>query len=184
MNKINDVELLYNYFISHSHLDPTNTYANNIAQYGTGVGNFLGGLIRTILPIIRKTSMAIGSELVKNSVSKINNELMQKSKIKNEKSSCTKRKLIDGLECLNKKQKINIVSHNSSQIAKSKNKEKRRNKIRSSSKKSVQSVKGSRRDKLSSNKSVKRKKSSSKKSKRPKNRNLKHKQEKDIFSDI
>jgi hypothetical protein len=186
MNKINDVELLYEYFISHSHLDPTNTYTNNIAQNGTGVGNFLGGLIRTILPIIRKTSLALGSELVKNSVGKLNNELLQNNETKERKSSCTKRKLKQVMESINKKPRLTRAIPKPSKKEKSKKKSNGKNKNLVSSKKSVQSSRRSQRSKLSANKRTR--KNSSEKDKPAKIRTLKSsriiKKEKDIFSDL
>jgi uncharacterized membrane-anchored protein YjiN (DUF445 family) len=187
MNKVNDVELLYDYFISHSHLDPTNTYANNVAQNGTGVGNFLGGLIRSILPIIRKTSMVIGSELVKNSVTKLNNELMQNHEVKNRKVSCTKRKSKSILETSDKKKaRINSVKSNLTQNENPKKKTPCINKIKTSFKKSSQSSGRSQRSKLSLNK--KKEKVPSKKTKLSRDKCLKQcrkvKNEKDIFSDI
>jgi hypothetical protein len=182
MNKVNDVELLYEYFISQSHLDPTNTYANNVAQNGTGVGNFLGGLIRTILPIIRKTSMAIGNELVKNSVSRLNNGLIQNIGGKKEQASCRKRKVKSVLESSNKKPRLKRGNSNLIQKEKSKKKKGGRNKINKPSKKSLQSLKGPQRSKLSTNK--KEKKTQSKKAKITKNKGRLIKREKDIFSDI
>jgi hypothetical protein len=79
MNKVNDVDLLYEYFISHSNsdLDPTNTYSNNTLQNGCGVGSFLGGLFRTILPILRRSTVAFGTELIRNGLDEIDNEYLR-----------------------------------------------------------------------------------------------------------
>lgn len=91
MNKNGDVDLLYEYFLSHSNLDPTNTYSRNVSQFGCGVGSFLGGMFRTVFPLLRKGSMAIGKEIVKNGANILNNELEKKMTHKNCRKN-TKRK--------------------------------------------------------------------------------------------
>lgn len=39
---------------------------NGVSQRGSGIGSYLGGLIRRLLPILRKGTIALGKEVINN----------------------------------------------------------------------------------------------------------------------
>lgn len=67
-----DVELLTRYYANQAGSGVSSFYSGPIyqrgrggsLQRGNGVGSFLGGLVRRILPILRKGTIAVGREVI------------------------------------------------------------------------------------------------------------------------
>lgn len=103
MEKNGDVDLLYDYFLSHSNLDPTNSYSRIESQFGCGVGSFLGGMCRTVFPLLRNGSMMIGRELLRNSTKILGDEVTNKIKLSRQNKQSMKRKNEDEITNVNSK---------------------------------------------------------------------------------
>lgn len=54
------------YYLNQAGSGFSNIYAAPVYQKGCGIGSFLGGLFRTVYPILKKSASAIGSELLKS----------------------------------------------------------------------------------------------------------------------
>lgn len=57
-------DLLTQYYIKQATAGNDLWYSGPIYQRGHGVGSFLGGLFRRILPILRKGTVAVGREFI------------------------------------------------------------------------------------------------------------------------
>lgn len=53
------------YYLNQAGSGFSNVYAGPAYQRGYGVGSFLGGLFRSLYPLLKKGSVALGSELLK-----------------------------------------------------------------------------------------------------------------------
>lgn len=54
------------YYLNQAGSGFSNIYAAPVYQKGYGIGSFLGGLFRTVYPILKKSASAVGSELLKS----------------------------------------------------------------------------------------------------------------------
>ena len=52
------------------------------SQYGHGLGNVLGGIVRSALPIVRKIAKSAGSQLLKSGMSYVSKQLTKRPKPK------------------------------------------------------------------------------------------------------
>lgn len=57
-------EVYLKYYVNQAGSGVGHFYSGPIYQRGYGVGSFLGGLFRSVLPILKKGSLALGRELV------------------------------------------------------------------------------------------------------------------------
>ena len=53
-------------------------YQGYASQYGHGLGNVLGGLVRSALPIVGKIAKAAGTQLLETGVNYISNEIKKR----------------------------------------------------------------------------------------------------------
>lgn len=63
---MNDEELLTRYYLAQAGSGFGDFYSGPIYQRGCGICSFLGGLFRSILPLLKKTGTAIGQEILKS----------------------------------------------------------------------------------------------------------------------
>lgn len=66
MNRKSDHDIYTEYYISQAGSGYSNVYAGPIYQKGSGIGSFLGGLFRSILPILKRSTAVVGAELLKS----------------------------------------------------------------------------------------------------------------------
>lgn len=57
-------DLLTQYYLAQAGSGMGDFYSGPIYQRGYGIGSFLGGLFRSILPLLKKTGVAIGKEVL------------------------------------------------------------------------------------------------------------------------
>lgn len=57
-------EAYLKYYVNQAGSGVGNFYSGPIYQRGYGVGSFLGGLFRSVLPLLKKGSLALGRELI------------------------------------------------------------------------------------------------------------------------
>lgn len=66
-----DEQIIIRYYLDQARNGQTSFYSGPIyqkgGQRGNGIGSFLGGLFRHILPVLRKGTVAIGKEIIKGS---------------------------------------------------------------------------------------------------------------------
>lgn len=67
-----DQDLLVRYYMDQAGSGIGEFYSGPIYQRGYGIGSFLGGLFKTVLPILKRGSAAVGREVVKNGVNFLN----------------------------------------------------------------------------------------------------------------
>lgn len=95
-------ELLTRYYLTQAGSGMGDFYSGPIYQRGYGIGSFLGGLFRSILPILRKGSLALGKELLNSGshfINDIGNDVKARDAFKQrarEVYENLKRKAIDG----------------------------------------------------------------------------------------
>lgn len=63
-----DIDLYTDYYLNQIGTGVGSIYAGPAYQKGYGIGSFLGGLFRGVYPLLKKTSKAVGSELLKSGV--------------------------------------------------------------------------------------------------------------------
>lgn len=74
MVKKQDYDIYTAYYLNQAGCGFSNVYSAPIYQKGYGIGSFLGGLFRTVLPILKKGATILGSECLnsgKNIISDI-----------------------------------------------------------------------------------------------------------------
>lgn len=69
MSRRNEYDVYTEYYLNQAGSGFSNIYAGPSYQRGYGIGSFLGGLFRTVYPLLKKGSMALGSELLKTGAS-------------------------------------------------------------------------------------------------------------------
>lgn len=69
MNRRRDHDVYAEYYLNQAGSGFGNIYAGPSYQRGYGVGSFLGGLFRTVYPLLKKGTIALGSELLKTGAS-------------------------------------------------------------------------------------------------------------------
>lgn len=63
-----DIDLYTDYYLNQIGTGVGGIYAGPAYQKGYGIGSFLGGLFRTVYPLLKKSTKAVGSELLKTGV--------------------------------------------------------------------------------------------------------------------
>lgn len=63
-----EVDLYTDYYVNQIGTGIGSIYAGPAYQKGYGIGSFLGGLFRSVYPLLKKGTSAIGSELLKSGV--------------------------------------------------------------------------------------------------------------------
>lgn len=69
MSRRSEHDVYTEYYLNQAGSGFSNIYAGPSYQRGYGIGSFLGGLFRTVYPLLKKGSMALGSELLKTGAS-------------------------------------------------------------------------------------------------------------------
>lgn len=69
MSRRSEHDIYTEYYLNQAGSGFSNIYAGPSYQRGYGIGSFLGGLFRTVYPLLKKGSLALGSELLKTGVS-------------------------------------------------------------------------------------------------------------------
>lgn len=69
MSKRGEHDLYTEYYLTQAGSGFSNIYAGPSYQRGYGIGSFLGGLFRTVYPLLKKGTVALGSELIKTGAS-------------------------------------------------------------------------------------------------------------------
>lgn len=62
-------DIYTDYYLNQAGSGFSNVYAGPSYQRGYGIGSFLGGLFRTVYPLLKKGTIALGSELLKTGAS-------------------------------------------------------------------------------------------------------------------
>lgn len=62
--KMTEEDLLTQYYLNQAGSGIGDFYSGPIYQRGYGIGSFLGGLFRSILPLLKKTGVSIGKEVL------------------------------------------------------------------------------------------------------------------------
>lgn len=106
-----------------------NIYAGPSFQAGSGIGSFLGGLFRTVWPILKKGAYAVGKESLK-SAGNILTDLSNEQKFKQSLSNRSK----EGVTSLRNKLISKMNGNGPVQISKTR-KRKRQSRVSSSSRK-------------------------------------------------
>lgn len=66
MVKNEDYDIYTAYYLNQAGCGFSNIYAGPMYQKGYGIGSFLGGLFRSVYPILKKGASIVGSELLKS----------------------------------------------------------------------------------------------------------------------
>lgn len=69
MNRRGEHDIYTEYYLNQAGSGFSNIYAGPSYQRGYGIGSFLGGLFRSVYPILKKGTVALGSELLKTGAS-------------------------------------------------------------------------------------------------------------------
>lgn len=69
MSRRSEHDIYTEYYLNQAGSGFSNIYAAPSYQRGYGIGSFLGGLFRSVYPILKKGSIALGSELLKTGAS-------------------------------------------------------------------------------------------------------------------
>jgi hypothetical protein len=75
VHKYNEIDLLSNYYMNQAG-GGGQTYTGPLYQRGYGIGSFLGGLFRGVLPLLKRGGLAIGKEIF-NSGTNILNDISE-----------------------------------------------------------------------------------------------------------
>lgn len=59
-----------------------NVYVGSPYQSGHGIGSFLGGLFRYVMPIVKQGAKTVGKELLKSGVNMVNDVVMDQQPLK------------------------------------------------------------------------------------------------------
>ncbi|KAJ6642656.1 Pre-mRNA cleavage complex 2 protein Pcf11, partial [Pseudolycoriella hygida] len=65
-------DMLYQYYLNQAGSGIGDFYSGPIYQRGYGIGSFLGGLFKTVLPILKRAGVATGREILKNGTNFLN----------------------------------------------------------------------------------------------------------------
>lgn len=65
-------DLLVRYYMDQAGSGMGEFYSGPIYQRGYGIGSFLGGLFKSVLPILKRGGMAVGKEVLKNGANFLN----------------------------------------------------------------------------------------------------------------
>lgn len=82
MNSLEEAELLTNYYLNQAGQGSV-IFDGAIYQKGYGIGSFLSGLFRSVMPILRNTSLSLGRELVKGANMLLDGIEEKKTSVKN-----------------------------------------------------------------------------------------------------
>lgn len=63
---MDDIEVYTNYYINQAGGNFNNFYSGPIYQRGNGIGSFLSGLFRVVMPLVKKGALAVGDEALKS----------------------------------------------------------------------------------------------------------------------
>lgn len=63
-----EIDIFTDYYLNQIGTGVGSIYAGPAYQKGYGIGSFLGGLFRGVFPLLKKTTKAVGSELLKSGV--------------------------------------------------------------------------------------------------------------------
>lgn len=66
MNRKSSHDVYTEYYLNQAGSGFSNIYSGPVYQKGYGIGSFLGGLFRSIYPLLKKGSSVVGSELLKS----------------------------------------------------------------------------------------------------------------------
>lgn len=66
MVKNEDYDIYTTYYLNQAGSGFSNVYTGPMYQKGYGIGSFLGGLFRSVYPILKKGASIVGSELLKS----------------------------------------------------------------------------------------------------------------------
>lgn len=69
MSRRSEHDIYTGYYLNQAGSGFSNIYAGPAYQRGYGIGSFLGGLFRSVYPLLKKGSIALGSELLKTGAS-------------------------------------------------------------------------------------------------------------------
>src|ERR1700709_2830579 len=69
MARRGEPDIYADYYLAQAGSGFSNIYAGPSYQRGYGIGSFLGGLFRTVYPLLKKGTIALGSELLKTGAS-------------------------------------------------------------------------------------------------------------------
>lgn len=69
MSRRSENDIYTEYYLNQAGSGFSNIYAAPSYQRGYGIGSFLGGLFRSVYPILKKGSIALGTELLKTGAS-------------------------------------------------------------------------------------------------------------------
>lgn len=69
MSRRSEHDIYTEYYLNQAGSGFSNIYTGPAYQRGYGIGSFLGGLFRSVYPLLKKGSMALGSELLKSGAS-------------------------------------------------------------------------------------------------------------------
>lgn len=69
MSKRSEHDIYSEYYLNQAGSGFSNIYAGPSYQRGYGIGSFLGGLFRSVYPLLKKGTVALGSELLKTGAS-------------------------------------------------------------------------------------------------------------------
>lgn len=69
MSKRSEHDIYTEYYLNQAGSGFSNIYAGPAYQRGYGIGSFLGGLFRSVYPLLKKGTVALGSELLKTGAS-------------------------------------------------------------------------------------------------------------------
>lgn len=72
MNKISETDLYTTYYLNQAGSGYGGIYSGPVYQRGYGIGSFLGGLFRAVIPLLKKGSMIFGKECLKSGLDVIN----------------------------------------------------------------------------------------------------------------
>lgn len=65
-------DLLFRYYLDQSGSGIGEFYSGPIYQRGYGIGSFLGGLFKSVVPILKRGGLAVGKEVLKNGANFLN----------------------------------------------------------------------------------------------------------------
>jgi hypothetical protein len=102
MDKNSEIDFLFQYFLSQSDENFSGTIRS---QKGNGVGNFFGGLCRTVMPLL-KVGTALGNEIIRNNV----------KSIKKDSDDNSRKRKSDNIIAVNRSYKKAKKSKNSNQL--------------------------------------------------------------------
>lgn len=72
MSNLNEADLYTSYYLNQAGSGYGGIYSGPVYQRGYGIGSFLGGLFRAVIPLIRKGSIILGKECLKSGMDVVN----------------------------------------------------------------------------------------------------------------